>query len=360
MRGVLRLTQFCVGCEMLRDSFGRVIDYLRISVTDRCNLRCVYCMPPQGIQLKAHHEILTYEEITAVVRAAAALGMRKVRLTGGEPLVRPHVERLVEMVAAVPGIQDISLTTNAVLLDRHASTLSRAGLRRVNVSLDTLRADRFERITRFGNIADVWRGLEAAEREGLTPIKLNAVVVRGMNDDELADFAALTQTHAWHVRFIELMPVSNEGDWGEHLPPPGNRLVTTQEMQAHLSAYLGVPDLFSGALALAVSGVTGNGPARVFRLPAALGTLGFISPVSQHFCPTCNRLRLTADGKLRPCLLANGEVDVIGALRNGASERDVQALLLRAVECKPERHQLNGGPAPARSIGTRVMAQIGG
>jgi cyclic pyranopterin phosphate synthase len=315
-------------------------------------------MPPQGIQLRAHGEILTYEEITAVVRAAAALGISKVRLTGGEPLVRPHVERLVEMVAAVPGIQDISLTTNAVLLDRHAGALSRAGLRRVNVSLDTLRADRFERITRFGSIADVWRGLEAAEREGLTPIKLNAVVVRGMNDDELADFAALTQTHAWHVRFIELMPVSNEGDWGEHLPPPGNRLVTTEEMQARLSADWGVPDLFSESLAL--TGVTGNGPARVFRLPAALGTLGFISPVSQHFCPTCNRLRLTADGKLRPCLLAEGEVDVIGALRAGASEGDVQALLLRAVEHKPERHQLDEGLAPSRSIGQRVMAQIGG
>ena len=343
---------------MLRDSFGRVIDYLRISVTDRCNLRCVYCMPPQGIQLKAHSEILTYEEIVVVVRAAAALGIRKVRLTGGEPLVRPHVERLVEMVAAVPGIQDVSLTTNAVLLDRQAGALSRAGLRRVNVSLDTLRADRFERITRFGHVADVWRGLEAAEHEGLTPIKLNAVVVRGMNDDELADFVALTRTHAWHVRFIELMPVSNEGDWGEHLPPPGDRLVTTEEMQARLSDDLGVPDLFSESLA--VSGVTGNGPARVFRLPDALGTLGFISPVSQHFCPTCNRLRLTADGKLRPCLLANGEVDVIGALRNGASEGDVQALLLRAVEHKPERHQLDEGLAASRSIGQRVMAQIGG
>ena len=341
---------------MLLDSFGRVIDYLRISVTDRCNLRCVYCMPPQGIQLKAHSEILTYEEIVAVVRAAAALGIRKVRLTGGEPLVRPHVERLVEMVAAVPGIQDVSLTTNAVLLDRHAGALSRAGLRRVNVSLDTLRADRFERITRFGNIADVWRGLEAAEREGLTPIKLNAVVVRGMNDDELADFAALTQTHAWHVRFIELMPVSNEGDWGEHLPPPGDRLVTAEEMQARLSAQLGVPDLFSEASALAVSAVTGNGPARTFGLPGAKGVVGFITPVSQHFCPTCNRLRLTADGRLRPCLLADGEVDVIGALRSGASDPEVQALLLRAVGNKPERHRLDKDAAPHE----RVMAQIGG
>jgi cyclic pyranopterin phosphate synthase len=344
---------------MLQDAFGREIDYLRISVTDRCNLRCVYCMPPQGVEWKARSEILTYEEITTVVRAAAALGIRKIRLTGGEPLVRPDVERLVEMIAAVPGIEDVSLTTNAVLLDRHAEPLSRAGLRRVNVSLDTLRPDRFEQITRFGHIDDVWRGLQAAERVGLAPIKLNAVVVRGMNDDELADMARLTLDHAWHVRFIELMPVANEGDWGGHLPPPGHRLVTAEEMQARLSDQLGIPELFAGTL-LASSAVPGNGPARVFRLPHAKGTLGFITPVSQHFCPTCNRLRLTADGKLRPCLLADGEVDVMGALRSNASEATVQALFARAVENKPERHRLNEEIAPAALMGQRVMAQIGG
>jgi len=344
---------------MLRDAFGRTIDYLRISVTDRCNLRCAYCMPPQGIEWKPHSQILTYEEITTVVRAAAALGVRKIRLTGGEPLVRPRVERLVEMVAAVPGIEDVSMTTNAVLLDRRAEALARAGLRRVNVSLDTLRADRFEQITRLGHIDDVWRGLQAAERAGLAPIKLNAVVVRRMNDDELADFARLTLDHAWHVRFIELMPVANEGDWGEHLPLPGNRLVTSEEMQARLSAQLGVPGLFVQAL-LASPAVPGNGPARVFRLPNAKGTLGLITPVSQHFCPTCNRLRLTADGKLRPCLLAEGEVDVMSALRSSASEADVQALLARAVENKPERHRLNEPIAPTELIGQRVMAQIGG
>jgi cyclic pyranopterin phosphate synthase len=344
---------------MLRDAYGRVIDYLRISVTDRCNLRCVYCMPPQGIEWRPRSQILTYEEITAAVRAAAALGVRKIRLTGGEPLVRPHVERLVEMVAAVPGIEDVSMTTNAVLLDRRAEALARAGLRRVNVSLDTLRADRFEQITRLGHIDDVRRGLEAAERAGLAPIKLNAVVVRGMNDDELADFARLTLDHAWHVRFIELMPVANEGDWGEHLPLPGNRLVTAEEMQARLSTQLGVPGLFVEAL-LASSAVPGNGPARVFRLPNAKGTLGLITPVSQHFCPTCNRLRLTADGKLRPCLLAEGEVDVMSALRSNASEAEVRALFVRAVENKPERHRLNEPIAPTELIGQRVMAQIGG
>jgi cyclic pyranopterin phosphate synthase len=316
-------------------------------------------MPPQGIEWKARSQILSYEEIVTVVRAAAGLGIRKIRLTGGEPLVRPDVERLVEMIAAVPGIVDVSMTTNAVLLDRRAETLARAGLRRVNVSLDTLRADRFERITRFGHMQDVWRGLQAAERAGLVPIKLNAVVVRGMNDDELADFAALTFEHAWHVRFIELMPISNEGDWGEHLPPPGERLVTADEMQAQVAERLGNAELFAQSARLSPSEVSGNGPARVFRLPGAKGTLGFITPVSQHFCPTCNRLRLTADGKLRPCLLADGEVDVMAALRAkhaGASDQELQALLRRAVENKPEGHRLSEAMAPHE----RVMAQIGG
>jgi cyclic pyranopterin phosphate synthase len=339
---------------MLLDSFGREIDYLRIAVTDRCNLRCVYCMPPQGIEWKARSAILTYEEIVAVVRAAADLGVRKIRLTGGEPLVRPGVERLVEMIAAVPGIQDMSMTTNAVLLERHAEALAHAGLRRVNVSLDTLRPDRFERITRLGQIGDVWRGLEAAERAGLAPIKLNAVIVRGMNDDELSDFAALTLDHSWHVRFIELMPIANEGDWGEQSPPPGDRLVTAQEMQLRLAAGLG--EQFTTAVTLDSHEVPGNGPARIVRLPGARGTLGFITPVSQHFCPTCNRLRLTADGKLRPCLLSDGEVDVIGALRSGATERELQGLLQQAVRNKPEGHRLDDEVTPRE----RVMAQIGG
>jgi len=343
---------------MLRDSFGREIDYLRIAVTDRCNLRCVYCMPPQGIEWKPRSAILTYEEIVAIVRVAADLGVRKIRLTGGEPLVRPNVERLVEMIAAVPGIQDVSMTTNAVLLERHAEALARAGLRRVNVSLDTLRADRFERITRFGQIDDVWHGLEAAERAGLTPIKLNTVVVRGMNDDELVDFAALTLEHPWHVRFIELMPIANGGDWGDPLrmPPPGDRLVTAQEMQARLAAQLGDRFAARAAVMLDSQEVPGNGPARIVRLAGARGTLGFITPVSQHFCPTCNRLRLTADGKLRPCLLADGEVDVMGVLRAHASDQELQVLLQRAVENKPEGHRLSEAIAPHE----RVMAQIGG
>ncbi len=305
-------------------------------------------MPPEGVPWQPHADILRYEEIARLVRLAAGLGMRKVRLTGGEPLVRPRVERLVEMIASTPGIVDLSMTTNAVLLGKHARALASAGLRRVNVSLDTLRAERFRVITRLGDIEDVWRGLDAAQAAGLAPIKLNAVVVRGMNDDELVDFARLTLERDWHVRFIELMPVGNEGEWGRGLPPPGQRHVPVEEMQARIS--LGLHAALEQTQAPA-----GNGPAAVFRLPGAQGTLGFISPVSQHFCPTCNRLRLTADGRLRPCLLADSEVDVRTPLRQNATDEELRALIARAVCSKPERHHLESF-VPLE----RVMAQIGG
>lgn len=337
------------GGSPVKDEFGREIEYLRVSVTDRCNLRCVYCMPPDGVAWQSHNNILRYEEIARVVQAAAGLGMHKVRLTGGEPLVRPQVERLVEMIAAVPGIQDISMTTNAVLLAHQAQTLARAGLRRVNVSLDTLRPDRFAVITRGGQIAAVWRGIRAAEEAGLVPLKLNVVVARGMNDDELVDFARLTFEHAWEVRFIELMPLANENDWGAGLPPVGQRHIAAAEVQAVISQAF-------GACLQPVYSPNGNGPATLFRLPGAPGTLGFISPVSQHFCPTCNRLRLTADGKLRPCLLDEGEVDIRAALRNNATDDELRALLVRAIRHKPERHRLDQHIIPTN----RVMAQIGG
>jgi cyclic pyranopterin phosphate synthase len=277
------------------------------------------------------------------------LGVRKIRLTGGEPLVRPHIERLVEMIAAVPGISDLSMTTNAVLLDKLAQPLANAGLRRINISLDTLKPDRFRAITRRGDIETVWRGIHAAQAAGLAPIKLNVVVVRGMNDDELADFARLTLEHVWHVRFIELMPVANEGNWGAELPLPGNRYMSVAEMQARIVAALRAPLQPAQA-------PTGNGPATVFQLPDARGTLGFISPVSGHFCPTCNRLRLTSDGKLRPCLLDAGEIDMRTALRDGATEAQLRELLRRAVQCKPQHHQLDQNIVPV----DRVMAQIGG
>ncbi len=332
------------GC---RDTFGRVIDYLRVSVTDRCNLQCVYCAPTPRVPRRTHQEILQYEEIVRVVDAAVGLGLRKIRLTGGEPLVRAGLPTLVAGLAKIPGLQEISLTTNGILLERLARPLADAGVARVNISLDTLRSERFDRIARGGSIDAVWRGIEAAERAGLTPLKLNMVVIRGLNDDELEAFARLTLDHPWNVRFIELMPIANQGDWGEGFPAPRRRLVPVAEIRQRL-APLG--DL------LAVDQVRGNGPAQIARLPGALGTLGFISAVSQHFCETCNRLRLTADGWLRPCLLQEGEVDVRAALRGGADKVQLQAVITRAVLAKPKGCRV---PEPDVPPG-RGMRAIGG
>jgi len=329
----------------LIDRFGRRIDYLRISITDRCNLRCVYCLPASGVPWKPRTEMLAYEEIVRVVEAAARLGIRKVRLTGGEPLVRPDVTWIVQEIARVPGIDEVSLTTNGILLERLAAPLARAGLSRVNVSLDTLNPLKFRRLTRFGDIERVWRGIAAAERSGLDPIKFNTVVIRGVNDDELRDLARLTLDHAWHVRFIELMPVGNSGDWGEGLPPADERYFSVQDMLAQL-APLGLTP---------AERPVGNGPARTFRLPGALGTVGFISPLGDHFCARCNRLRLTADGRLRSCLLLDIEVLVRDALRANA---DVTPLIERAVRLKPRGHNLL--KPPAEQPQDRTMCQIGG
>lgn len=327
------------------DSFDRTIDYLRISVTDRCNLRCAYCLPPSGVRWQPRADLLSIAEIVRVVEVAAGLGFRKVRLTGGEPLVRPDLPALVCAIAQIPGIEDISLTTNGMSLEKLAAPLAEAGLSRVNVSLDTLDPEKFHRLTRFGNIERVWRGIEAAERAGLTPIKLNTVVIRGMNDDELLDLARQTLTHAWHVRFIELMPMGNEGDWGEGLPVSGERYFSVQEMLTRLTP-LGLTP---------ASGPVGNGPARTYRIPGALGTVGFISPLGEHFCATCNRLRLTADGRLRPCLLLNDEIPVRESLRQG---QDISLLVQQAIAFKPSGHNLWAvGSSAAQN---RVMCQIGG
>ncbi len=336
----------------LYDAFGRRIDYLRLSVTDRCNLRCVYCMPPAGIEWKPRSEILSFEEIVQVVSVAAKLGIRKVRLTGGEPLVRRDLPQLVRAIARISGIEDISLTTNGMLLEKLAAPLAEAGLRRVNISLDTLDPHTFRRLTRLGDIERLWRGVEAAERAGLTPLKFNTVVIRGVNDAELPALARLTLEHPWHVRFIELMPVGNEGDWGEGFPPPEQRYVPVQEMLATLAPLGLLPD----------PGPVGNGPARTLRIPGAPGTVGFISPLGEHFCGACNRLRLTADGRLRPCLLLDREVSVREALReeHGTAARDeaIAALIRQAVALKPPGHGLtvtaSGFPQ------NRTMCQIGG
>jgi cyclic pyranopterin phosphate synthase len=296
---------------------------------------------------RTHDEILRYEEIVWVVEAAAGLGLRKIRLTGGEPLVRLGLPKLVTALARIPGIQEISLTTNGMLLDGLAKPLADAGLARVNISLDTLQPDRFVRITRGGRIEHVWRGVEAAERVGLTPIKLNMVVIRGLNDDELEAFARQTLSRAWNVRFIELMPIANQGDWGVGFPEPTERFVSVAEMRQRVGSV--------GEL-VAADSPRGNGPAQICRLPGATGTLGFISSISQHFCAECNRLRLTADGRLRPCLLQDGEIDVRQALRDGADLAQIQALITAAVLAKPQGHRVPEHDVPQG----RGMKAIGG
>lgn len=328
---------------MLQDHYGRQITYLRISVTDRCNLRCVYCLPPEGAAWQPHSSILRYEEITQVARAAAEQGVRALRLTGGEPLVRAGLTGLVRMLAAIPGIDDLSLTTNGLLLEKMAAPLAEAGLRRINISLDTLQPERYTRITRGGSLEQVWRGLEAAERCGLTPLKINAVAMRGVNAGELVDLARLSLERAWHIRFIELMPVSNQTAWGEGLPSPDQAYLSVHEMLEILRP-LGLKP---------ATAVAGNGPARFYALPGARGTVGFISPLGEHFCQSCNRLRLTADGNLRPCLLSDVEIPLLPALRAG---EPVIPYLQKAVDLKPLCHKLESSPPPAQ----RCMQQIGG
>jgi cyclic pyranopterin phosphate synthase len=325
----------------LSDSFQRPINYLRISVTDRCNLRCIYCMPPDGVCLMPHEDILTYEEIYTIAQAAAEMGIDKLRLTGGEPLVRLGLPELIRMLSQIEAINDISLTTNGTLLGRYAAELKSAGLQRVNVSLDTLKPDRFELITRSESSLDqVLEGIEAAKTAGLEPVKLNMVVMSGINDDEVLDFAAKTLAEEWHVRFIELMPLS-----GEAAPAP--RFVSAGEMRKRLEQL--------GELEPCLPSV-GNGPAKYFRFAKAKGTIGFITPVSEHFCFNCNRLRLTADGKLRPCLLSDYEVDLKKPIRSGISSAGLKKLIEEAVANKPLRHHLAEGQSPKE----RPFSQVGG
>ncbi|HEU5424036.1 MAG TPA: GTP 3',8-cyclase MoaA [Nitrolancea sp.] len=329
------------GQPLTRDAFGRAMTYLRISLTDRCNLRCVYCMPAIGMKFAPRQELLTDDEILAVVRAAAKIGFSKIRLTGGEPTVRPHVADIVREIAHTPGIDDVAMTTNGLLLGRLAGDLKAAGLRRVNVSIDSLQSERFTRITRGGKIEKVWEGIAAAEAAGLTPIKLNAVVVRGQNDDEVADLAALTLTRPWQMRYIEVMPLEGVGEVHDE------GLVTTAETIELIERAHGELEALEAPL---------GDPARIYRLPGGVGTIGFISPVSQPFCAFCNRIRLTADGKLRLCLLRNDEVDVRDIRRGGGSEEELIERIRLGVWRKPWGHGLAEGD---RDTG-RGMSQIGG
>ena len=326
----------------MKDGFGRRIEYLRVSVTDKCNLRCVYCMPLHGLPWLKRSDLLSYEEIAEVIGIMAPMGLRRVRLTGGEPLVRPDLPVLARMIRAVPGIDDLSLSTNAVLLADHAEALREAGVDRVNVSLDSLRPDRVDAISRRpGSWDGIMAGLDAAERVGFAPIKVNVVVMRGRNDDEMADFAAITRDRPWHVRFIEVMPV------GENLGISAEEYVPATEMLRQVRRI--------GALE-PVAGPAGNGPATYYRFPGAPGTVGVITPMSHNYCDRCNRMRLTADGQLRPCLFGDLQTNLRDPLRAG---QPLQPLIEETLRIKPERHSLIQGSA-AGSGGLLALSQVGG
>jgi cyclic pyranopterin phosphate synthase len=323
----------------LRDQFGRSIEYLRISVTDRCNFRCMYCMPLEGLQWLPRKDLLTYEEITDVVRQLAPLGLRRLRITGGEPTIRPDLVELIRMLRAVEGIEDIALSTNGVKLPELAGPLRAAGLDRINMSADSLQPDRIAKIARRNLGFDPIVGAQAAEDAGLGPIKINVVVMKGVNDDEVEDFARLTLTRPWYVRFIELMPVGDmrELTW-EHVVPSDEVLARLRRI-APLEAFS--PE------------VRGNGPATYYRLANGLGAVGVITPMTHTYCASCNRVRLTADGRLRTCLFGDHEVDLRTPLRAG--ER-LEPFFVKALEEKPKEH----GLLQMQIGGLKALSQVGG
>ncbi|WP_417914070.1 GTP 3',8-cyclase MoaA [Candidatus Electronema sp. JM] len=309
------------------DLFSRTISYLRLSLTDRCNLRCIYCVPPEGQPpCLAHDALLTYEELLRVVRAAVSLGMTKLRLTGGEPLVRKGIMGFVERLGEIDGLRDIRITTNGVLLEQYAEGLKAAGISKINISLDSLKPERFAAITGADSFAQVWRGIEKAQAVGFAPVKLNMVVMRGVNDDELEEFARLSRDTSLHVRFIEFMPVGSQSRWNRDTYLCSDKI---KERISHLGELIPVPRSET------------DGPASMFRLGEnAKGKIGFISPISHHFCDRCNRLRLTSEGRLRACLLHDAETDLRAVLRRGCSDEDICETLLAAVRSKPQGHRM--------------------
>ncbi len=325
------------------DSFERKIDYLRLSVTDRCNLRCTYCMPSEGVPRLEHLEILSYEEIVRLARIVTGMGMSKIRITGGEPLVRKDILNLCGKISQISGLKSLSITTNGVMLAEFAQGLREAGIQRINISLDTLRPERFAAITRRDCFDRVWEGIMAAEKAGISPIKLNAVVMRGVNDDEIEDLAGLTLRHPYHVRFIELMQFNQGGDGYDH------KFVSASQILERLKRV--------APLELCDDAQT-NGPALHYRFRGAPGKIGIISPVSNHFCPSCNRLRVTSDGKLRTCLFSAEETDLRKALRLCLPDDEVAGIIRRAIAKKPEKHHLEN-PVFRKCI-SRQMFSIGG
>jgi cyclic pyranopterin phosphate synthase len=326
---------------MALDQYGRRIHYLRISLTDHCNLRCLYCMPEEMV-FQPSAELMQDDEIITLVRMFTHLGFDKIRLTGGEPTLRANVVDLVKQIAGTPGVNTLTMTTNGVLLSRLARQLAQAGLQRVNISLDTLDPDKFQTLTRWGSLEDVWSGIQAAEEAGLTPIKINAVVVRGYNEPDMSDLARLTLQHPWQVRFIEMMPFGQSNGFQT------SQLVTAVEMKDTLETKLGTLE--------PVNGGNLDGEAYIFRLPGALGDIGFISSVSTPFCYSCTRARLTFDGRLRLCLLREGEVDLLTPLRDGATIAELRQMVLDGLWQKPWGHGLADGIVPLN----REMSEIGG
>ncbi len=313
----------------MRDSFAREITYLRISITDRCNYRCRYCMPEEGVEKRAHADICSLEELRDMAAAAVRCGVKKIRVTGGEPLVRRGAVDFCRMLAEIPGVEELCLTTNGSLLAEQAAALREAGVAHLNISLDTLKEERFRAITRLGTLSDVLRGIEAAERAGFEKIKLNCVLLGGVNDDEIADFAALTRAHDWQVRFIERMPMGCGRDFGAYLPA-----------QAVLER---CPEL---------EAISHDGVAACYRFPGARGTVGLIAPMSHAFCSECSRVRITADGKLKPCLHSAAELSL-----RGLSGDELEAAIRRGILMKPERHHMD---ETGETEAQRGMFAIGG
>jgi GTP 3',8-cyclase len=326
---------------MAFDRFGRTIHYLRISLTDHCNLRCVYCMP-EDMSFRPNAELLQDEEILKLVELFTRLGFDKFRLTGGEPTVRANLIDLVRGIAHTPGVRTLTMTTNGVLLTRLADKLAEAGLKRVNISLDTLNAEKFRSLTRWGKIGDVWEGIQAAEKAGLTPVKINSVIVQGYNEEDAVQLAELTLQHPWQVRFIEMMPFAGATNLQT------SQLVTAGQVKDRVESALGQLEVLNGGKL--------DGEARLYRLPGALGDVGFIASVTSPFCASCTRARLTADGRLRLCLLREGEVDLLTPLRAGATIEELRCLILDGVWHKPWGHGLANGEIPMN----RTMSEIGG
>lgn len=322
---------------VLKDSYGRIIDYLRVSIIDWCNLHCIYCQ--YNVVKKTHYEILRYEEIIRIVQLATQLGIKKVRITGGEPLMRRDIIFFMKEISQIDGIEDLSMTTNGSLLPKYVHSLKEAGLQRLNISLDSLQPKKYEEITQGGILSQVMAGIDEAFKANFSPIKINVVPMRGINDDELEDFVRLTIKKPIYVRFIELMPMSNNIFYEEKYIPVSQikeRLKNTFDLKL-------------------VNDVKGNGPAKYYQIDDANGLVGFISPLSKQICSQCNRLRLTSDGKLRPCLESDTEIDIKIPLRSGQSDEEIKEVLLSAIKFKPKRHQFT-----KKKIGRRQMSAIGG